>query len=406
MRSLVVAQDFPWPVGIGSHLRLAQVIDVAVELGETDLFAFVPARRTEPCVLPPGLEGVRLETVIRPRPSWSPAKRVTWLASSGLPLELVQEDASGPRRAFEAWRAGAYDFAWFSKAATFELLGRPRLGPTVVDLDDLEDRKILSRLALAATGDGTAGVATRARASVRAAQAKMNARRWTRLQRTVAGAVDRVALCSELDATRSGLRNVVVVPNGYDAPAHPVGRDEVGRPPTLLLAGNYLYPPNADAACFLVTEILPRLRARIGEVVLRLVGEPNDAVKRLDRPPEVSVAGQVPSMESELARTDLIVVPVRYGSGTRVKILEAAAQRIPIVSTTIGAEGLDFEDGRHLLLADDADGFASACARLLDQPQLRRRLVDEAEQAFLARFQWSTVRRQMRALALDLSKRP
>jgi hypothetical protein len=405
MRSLVVAQDFPWPVGIGSHLRLAQVIDVAVELGETDLFAFVPARRSEPCVLPPGFEGVRLETVVRPRPSWSPAKRVMWLASSGLPLELVQEDASGPRRAFEAWRAGGYDFAWFSKAATFELLGRPRLGPTVVDLDDLEDRKILSRLAVA-SDDHTAGVATRARASVGVAQAKMNARRWTRLQRTVAGAVDRVALCSELDATRSGLRNVVVVPNGYDAPAHPVGREEVARPPSLLLAGNYLYPPNADAACFLVTEILPRLRARIGEAVLRLVGEPNDAVSRLDRPPEVSVVGRVPSMESELEQADLIVVPVRYGSGTRVKILEAAAQRIPIVSTTIGAEGLDFEDGRHLLLADDAEGFASACARLLDQPQLRRRLVDEAERAFLARFQWSSVRRQIRALALDVSKGP
>jgi len=356
-------------------------------------------------VLPPGFEGVRLETVVRPRPSWSPAKRVMWLASSGLPLELVQEDASGPRRAFEAWRAGGYDFAWFSKAATFELLGRPRLGPTVVDLDDLEDRKILSRLAVA-SDDHTAGVATRARASVGVAQAKMNARRWTRLQRTVAGAVDRVALCSELDATRSGLRNVVVVPNGYDAPAHPVGREEVARPPSLLLAGNYLYPPNADAACFLVTEILPRLRARIGEAVLRLVGEPNDAVSRLDRPPEVSVVGRVPSMESELEQADLIVVPVRYGSGTRVKILEAAAQRIPIVSTTIGAEGLDFEDGRHLLLADDAEGFASACARLLDQPQLRRRLVDEAERAFLARFQWSSVRRQIRALALDVSKGP
>ncbi len=404
MRSLVVAQDFPWPVTIGSHLRLAQVIEAASALGETDLFAFVPARRGEPCVLPPDLEGIRLETVVRPRPSWSSAKRVRWLTSSRLPLELVQEDPSGPRRAFESWRARDYDFAWFSKAATYELLGRPRLGPTVVDLDDLEDRKILSRLEVARSDQDPAGIVSRVGDAVRTAQAKMNARRWSDLQRAVAGSVDRVALCSGLDATRSGLTNVVVVPNGYDAPAHPVGRPDVARPPTLLLAGNYLYPPNADAAGFLVSEILPHLRARVGEVMVRLVGEPNGSVNGLHRPPEVCVVGRVASMEPELERADLVVVPVRYGSGTRVKILEAAAQRIPIVSTTLGAEGLGFEDGRHLLLADGAEEFASACARLLDRPELRRHLVDEAEREFRARFQWSSVRRQIRALALDVSR--
>jgi hypothetical protein len=333
----------------------------------------------------------------------SPADRLRWLTSSHLPLELVQEDAALPRRAFESWRAGDYDVVWFSKASTYELLDRPRLGPTVVDLDDLEDRKILSRLEMARAGGGTTGIVTRARDAVGVAQAKMNARRWSDLQRSVAGSVDRVALCSELDATRSGLGNVTVIPNGYDAPAHPVGRQDVAEPPTVLLVGNYLYPPNADAAGFLVSEILPHLRARVGEVMVRLVGEPNTAVNGLDRPPEVSVVGRVASMEPELERADLVVVPVRYGSGTRVKILEAAAQRIPIVSTTLGAEGLGFEDGRHLLLADGAEDFASACAQLLGQPGLRRRLVDEAEREFKARFQWSSVRQQIRALALDVS---
>ncbi len=405
MRTLVVAQDFPWPVSIGSHLRLAQVIDVAAGLGQTDLFVFVPARRSEPCVLPPGLEDVRLETVVRPRPAWSPAKRVMWLTSSRLPLELAQEEGAGPRRAFESWRAGTYDLAWFSKAATFELLGRPRLGPTIVDLDDLEDRKILSRLEATGSDHGPAGILARAHDAVGMAQARLNARRWADLQADVSGAVDRVALCSELDATRSGLVNAVVVPNGYDAPARPVGRQEVNHPPTLLLAGNFRYPPNADAAGFLVSDILPRLRVHAGEVMVRLVGEANDSVSRLDRRPEVCVVGRVAAMEPELERADLVVVPVRYGSGTRVKILEAAAQRIPIVSTRLGAEGLGFEDGRHLLLADGAEDFAAACARLLVEPQLRRRLVDEAEREFRARYQWSSVRRQIRDLALEVSGR-
>jgi glycosyltransferase involved in cell wall biosynthesis len=235
------------------------------------------------------------------------------------------------------------------------------------------------------------------------AQATMNARRWWRLQQEVAAAVDRVALCSELDATRSGLGNVALIPNGYDPPAPPLGRDQVAEPPSLLLVGNYLYPPNADAADFLVTSILPRIIERRPDVTLRLVGEANDAVARLDRPPAVTVVGRVDDLRPELARADLIVVPVRYGSGTRVKILEAAAHRIPVVSTTLGAEGLGFENDRHLLVADDPGAFASACLRLLEDLPLRRRLVDEAEKEFLARFPWSSVRGQIRTLVLDVA---
>jgi glycosyltransferase involved in cell wall biosynthesis len=399
----VVAQDFPWPVSIGSHLRLAQVIDVIAGLGETDMFAFVPARRSGACALPADLEVVRLKTVTRPQPSLSLATRLRWLTASRLPLEVDQEDAVDARRQFEAWTTPPYDVVWFSKASTFELLGRPRLGPTVVDLDDLEDRKILSRLAAARTDRVVGPVTARARRAAGQVQAKMNAARWSRLQRIVADAVDRVVLCSELDAERSGLENVAVVPNGYDAPVHPVGRAQSADPPTLLLAGNFCYAPNADAASFLVSSILPRIKARLDEVSLRLVGEPNDSVSRLDRPPEVVVAGWVPTMEPELARADLVVVPLRYGSGTRVKILEAAAHRIPVVSTSLGAEGLGWEDGRHLLIADDAETFAAACVRLLRDPQLRRHVVDEAEKAFLEHFQWSSARQKVRALALQVS---
>jgi hypothetical protein len=398
LRCLVVAQDFPWPVRIGSHLRLGKVIEVVSELGDTDLFAFVPARRSEPCVLPSGLTNVRLKTAVRPPPTWSVGRRLRWLMSSRLPLELAQESAVGPRQEFESWRADAYDVAWFSKASTFELLGRPHLGPTIVDLDDLEDQKILGRLSATRADDAVGGIASRGRRALRHLQARTNAARWSQLQGSVASDVDGVVLCSDLDANRSGLANVTVVPNGYEVPAHPVGRDQVGHPPTLLLAGSYAYPPNADAAGFLVSSILPRIRARVADVTLRLVGEPTETVARLDRPPEVTVVGWVQAIEPELARADLVVVPLRYGSGTRVKILEAAAHRIPVVSTTLGAEGLGFQDGRHLLLADDAEGFASACVRLLEDRQLRRDLVDEAHAAFLARFQWSAVDEGLRTL--------
>ena len=401
----MVAQDFPWPVTIGSHLRLAQVIEVALGLGQTDVFALVPARRTEPCLVPPDRAALRLGTVVRPRPRLSASRRARWFVSAGLPLELVQEEPAPLRRAFEAFVAPSYDFVWVSKAATYELLGRPRLGPTAVDLDDLEDAKIRGRLSTLGSDAETAASGRGAAVTrwLRTRQALVNAGRWGRLQRRVADAVDAVVLCSDLDASRCGLPHVTVVPNGYDAPARPVGDHEPGHPPTLLLAGNFHYPPNADAAHYLVTAVLPVLTARHGPVSVRLVGEAGAAVTALAAPPAVTVVGRVPAMEPELARADLVVVPVRYGSGTRVKVLEAAAHRLPVVSTTVGAEGLGFENGTHLLVADDPDDFAAACIRLLTDAPLRASLVAAAQKAFLDRFQWSAVRGRIEALARHLA---
>jgi glycosyltransferase involved in cell wall biosynthesis len=108
-------------------------------------------------------------------------------------------------------------------------------------------------------------------------------------------------------------------------------------------------------------------------------------------------------MEPELARADLAVVPLRSGSGTRLKILESFAHRLPVVSTTLGAEGLDVEDGVHLLVADDAGGFAAACERLLTDDDLRVRIADAAEQHFLDHFDWPVVAERIRTLALDTS---
>jgi glycosyltransferase involved in cell wall biosynthesis len=383
---------------------LAQVIETISALAETDLFVFVPARRSEPCALPDGLESIRLQTVVRPRPSLTPWTRLRWLTSSShTPLELVQEAPAGPRRVFEDWTRESYDVVWFSRSATYELLGRPTLGPTIVDIDDLEDQKILTRLATTDVPGAPTSEAARFHRTVAQVQARVNAGRWSRLQHSVAATVDRVVLCSDLDARRSGLDHVAVIPNGYEAPARPLGRDTVGDPPTLLLAGSFVYPPNADAAQFLVTSILPRIKERLPNATVRLIGEPTDAVSALDRRPDVTVTGRIPEMEPELARADLVVVPLRFGSGTRVKILEAAAHRIPVVSTTLGAEGLAFEGGRHLLVADEADDFADACVQLLEQPQRRRELVDEAQKIFLAEYQWGAADARIRTLVQSVA---
>ena len=397
MKLLVVGQDFPWPPAYGSHLRLAQVIDVATSLGETDVFSYVMNRDPESCVLPANITARRLKTVAFGRPDYSVLRRLRWLVSPGMPHEIVASRSWEFSKRFGEWVDPPYDVVWFSKATTFELLGRPRLGPTIVDLDDLEDQKIEARLHAMSPSfqirDWLHGAGARA-------QARLNASRWRSLQKAVAGTVEQVVLCSELDASRFGAGNVTVVPNGYDMPAQSVGKPDVGTPPTILLQGALAYAPNADAARWLVEEIAPRIRQTMPTAEVRLVGKPDGSVSKLDDPPRVTVVGRVDSMEPELARADIVAVPIRYGSGTRVKILEAFAHRIPVVSTTLGAEGLGLTPGVHFLVADEPSAFAAACIRLLEDRDLRLRITEEAHRLFLERYQSAHARERIKELML------
>ena len=217
-------------------------------------------------------------------------------------------------------------------------------------------------------------------------QVRLNGNDWHRFQRSVATQAERVVIASELDAARSGLSNVTVIPNTYPRPQSPIGDPAAEKPPVLLFQGNLGYPPNIDAAQWLATEIAPLIRASEPATELRLVGRPGANVSQLHRPGVLTVVGEVPTMDNELARAVVAVVPIRYGSGTRIKILESFAHRIPVVSTTLGAEGLEVEDDVHLLLADEPAAFAAATVRLLGDPRLRQRLTQAAEALYLDRY--------------------
>ncbi len=171
----------------------------------------------------------------------------------------------------------------------------------------------------------------------------------------------------------------------------------------VLFQGSLGYPPNIDGAEWLATAVAPRLRAAVPATEVRLVGRPATSVRQLHEPGVLSVVGQVPSMDQELARATVAVVPVRYGGGTRVKILESFAHRVPVVSTTFGAEGLDVTDGVHLLLADDPDAFAAATIRLLRDPGLRVRLTQAAETLYLDRYDGRVADEAVRRLVQDFA---
>jgi glycosyltransferase involved in cell wall biosynthesis len=403
MKILVVASDLPWPQIQGGHLRLATAIETLASLGETDLFAFCDYRRPASTV-PTTVPVKRLKTVVHRESPHQFRWRMGWLARRGIPLEVAMHRMdSGPRLELASWASDRYDLVWFDRAATFEWMGRPVLGPTIIDLHDLEDVKAQSRAQLIRKGlsrhEGVAAV----RQAMTIAQVRLNARDWGLFQRSVAREVDRVVLCSELDATRSGLPNAVVVPNTYEPPDRAVGHSEVRQPAVILYQATFDYAPNVDAAQWFVSEVIPRLTARLPDVQVRLVGTPVPGVQIHHSPPAITVVGTVPAMEPELAQADLAVVPIRYGSGTRFKILESFAHRVPVVSTTVGAEGLQVVGGVHLLLADDPEAFAAACERLLTEPDLRRHLVDAAEELFRDCYQSSQASDRIEALVREVA---
>ncbi len=135
----------------------------------------------------------------------------------------------------------------------------------------------------------------------------------------------------------------------------------------VLFVGTMGYAPNDDAARWLLTRIWPRLRRLLRRPArLMIVGSnPSASLRRLAQRPDVVVTGTVPEMAPFYRIADLAVIPVRAGSGTRIKLLEAATHGIPVVSTTIGAQGTTFRHGHELLLADTEEKFARACADLL-----------------------------------------
>ncbi len=386
MRALMVAEAMPWPPSGGGLVRLARMVESVAAVSDLDLFVYRNDQSASSGV-PPLINIKRFTQVDHPQTAHQLRWRVTWALRRGVPLEVAQVAADrGPRLALARWAQSPYDVVWFSTAAAFAWSGRPDWGPTIVDLMDLEDVKARLRADLLLgplAGDGTG---PRWRERLAAWQSRRNADDWHRFQHSVAGQARRVVLSSTADAARSHLNNVVVVPNTYPPPSLPAGVPSREGPPVILFQGSLTYAPNVDGAHWLVDAVMSRVREKVPTAVVRLVGAPATSVRQLERPGSVTVVGRVDSMAEELSRASVAVVPVRYGSGTRVKILESFAHRLPVVSTSIGAEGLEVDPGVHLLVADDPEDFAGAVVSLLEDVQLRIRLADAAEQRYLERY--------------------
>ena len=180
------------------------------------------------------------------------------------------------------------------------------------------------------------------------------------------------------------------IPNAVELPTEPARRriPDPRREPSLLFVGNLTYAPNVEAARVLVEEVMPLVQRRLKrDLQVTLVGVHYPALERLIRP-GVELTGFVSDLGPLYASADAVVVPLRTGSGTRIKLLEAFAYGAPVVASPVAAAGLEVSDGHHLLLAEGADQTAAAITALLHDDALTARVAEGA--ARLVRDRYST----------------
>ena len=180
--------------------------------------------------------------------------------------------------------------------------------------------------------------------------------------------------------------------------------EEVEDSDGIVFTGSMDWAPNEDAVDFFCEEILPIVRRRIPNAVFWVVGrKPSESLKKLQRKdPNVRITGTVDDIRPFFCKAGVYVVPLRSGSGTRLKIFEAMAAGKAVVSTTIGAEGLPVTDGDNIVIADEPEKFAGAVSELLQDTDKRERLGRSGRGLVEERFGWGNVSREFEAaLGID-----
>ena len=265
---------------------------------------------------------------------------------------------------------------------------------SVLDLDDDEVRT-RQRLARVAAENGDSAVAARETAE---------AEKYRGFQARYFPQFDRIMVCAGSDADRLSAEfpttRFMIVPNGYRSPdITPALASADNGALRLIFVATLGYYANADAAIYLCREVLPALRRITGRrIQIDLVGSgAPDSVRTLGLEAELRIHDFVEDLRPLYAAADVAVVPLRAGGGTRIKILEAFAYGVPVVSTTLGAEGIEAVADQHLLLADTAEGFAQACLKIKEQSAFAQKLVCGAAALLAAKYSPAKIQEQVAA---------
>lgn len=386
MRILLLTPDMPYPSESGAALRNMGIIRGLSAAGHAITlltFSSRPASSTANPLL------TLCEDVCRvPLPHHSKLKRLAKLVSSdAADMEFRLMDAEFSRRLGEILSTRGFDVIQFSGIELGGYLGQIlalKRGAKVV-YDALNAEAELQRV-----------IATVDLGQVRrfpfAFYSAIQSRRLTKFEARICRQVDSLVAVSDEDRRHLSAyagAPIHVVPNGVSAEAYRAPPHNIRADGLLVFSGKMDYRPNMDAVEWFCGEVWPLVRAGHPDASLRIVGRsPHLRVQALASQDNLDVTGRVESIQPHLHAAAIYVVPLRMGSGTRLKILQAMAAGCAVVSTSIGAAGMNEEARASLEIADGASEFARAINALLDDSSKRWRLGESARETVRRHYDW------------------
>jgi glycosyltransferase involved in cell wall biosynthesis len=388
---LMLSPEPPYPLHGGGAFRIASLVHYFARFAEVDLVLF--SEGGKPAVLPEGVPKDLLRSqIVIPLPVHSRGTTARYLRNARrafLGVPPLIDRLSG--------HAGELAHLLFGKHYDLGIVEHFWCAPylneisTVCDMTFLDLHNIESVLHARCAQTSGGLVAAGQRRFARCSQ---------RLEQALMPGYSMVLAVSDADAATARQlapgAHVVVYANSLP----PTPAPQVAEEPVVVFSGNFEYHPNIDAVGFLVDSIWPEVRKRCPDLRLRLVGRGDKFIRHLlPSGLDVEVTGPIDNALAAIAAARIVIAPLRSGSGTRIKILEAWAAARPVVATSLAAEGLEYKKDSDLLIANEGPSIAGAIAGLNAHPELRARIAASGRRLFEERYTWQ---RPWRALDIAI----
>ena len=387
MKLLFVTGTLPYPPTDGWKIRVFALLRGLAQRHAVSVVSFV--RRIDDALAVERLrdQGIDLHVVCRDH-RYAPSKLFRGLVGrTAFPILNYRDDRM--RQVLQqVLQSGRFDIVQVESIHMAQYcLGLPQT--TILDLHNIES--LLMRR-----------YARQERNPLKRAYAEVTWRKLAAYERETCGHFSYCLTCSDeervLLQTRCGVDHVTVIPNGVDIGMDAAEErdllDETGPPRAerIVFVGRMDYHANVEGVRWFSRQVWPRIRARRPGAVFQIVGGyPVPAISRLARAGEIEVTGFVRDVRPYVKGASVVVVPLRVGGGTRLKILEALALGKPLVSTTVGAEGIEAVPDRDLVIADRADVFADEVVSLLSQPERREALGEAGRRLVQNQYNWERI---------------
>jgi sugar transferase (PEP-CTERM/EpsH1 system associated) len=391
---LQFAPRVPWPLDTGAKLRNYHLARVLSQEFRVTLLAFAEQEMHSP-----ELKNVYERIEMVKRDEGYSFGRLLRGATGSTPLPLLNYTIEEMKQAFAALlNEQEFDLVQVESIHLMDYLPTIRAArkhPLVVcDWHNVESELMRQ-------------YSEREKSFARRAYARRTARLMNEAEKRALDQFDAHIVVSEEDGERVRQMNpsaqISIIENGVDAAYYAKLQSGSTAKNRIVFVASMDYHANIDAAINFARNVWPIVHRKKPELVFTIVGrDPSPAVRELSSITGVEVTGSVPDVRPYYREAIAAVVPLRVGGGSRLKILEAMAAGVPVVSTTLGAEGLKSTDGENILLADDDRGLAEKIVNVIDNESLRTEIIVAARALITERYDWSKLGRSLASVYLNL----